>query len=61
MFALSGVIPGDVVIQHGTETWMLADELAEAGISVSFTLVDSPGGRMTRGPRVSSSMKAWPQ
>ncbi|HXV75319.1 MAG TPA: amidohydrolase family protein, partial [Candidatus Polarisedimenticolaceae bacterium] len=35
----------DVVIQHGTETWMLADELAEAGIGVSFTLVDSPGGK----------------
>jgi imidazolonepropionase-like amidohydrolase len=35
----------DVVIQHGTESWMLADELAEAGIGVSFTLVDSPGGK----------------
>jgi imidazolonepropionase-like amidohydrolase len=35
----------DVVIQHGTETWMLAEELAEAGIGVSFTLVDSPGGK----------------
>lgn len=35
----------DVVLQHGTETWMLAEELAEAGIGVSFTLVDSPGGK----------------
>jgi imidazolonepropionase-like amidohydrolase len=35
----------DVVIQHGTEAWMLADELAEAGVSVSFTLIDSPGGK----------------
>lgn len=35
----------DVVLQHGTETWMLADELAEAGVGVSFTLVDSPGGK----------------
>jgi len=35
----------DVVLQHGTETWMLADELAVAGIGVSFTLVDSPGGK----------------
>jgi len=35
----------DVVLQHGTETWMLADEIAEAGIGVSFTLVDSPGGK----------------
>ncbi len=33
------------VIQHGTESWMLADELAAAGIGVSFTLVDSPGGK----------------
>jgi imidazolonepropionase-like amidohydrolase len=35
----------DVVLQHGTESWMLADELAQAGIGVSFTLVDSPGGK----------------
>lgn len=35
----------DVVVQHGTESWMLADELAEAGVGVSFTLVDSPGGK----------------
>ncbi|MCP3981013.1 MAG: amidohydrolase family protein [bacterium] len=35
----------DLVLQHGTETWMLADELAEADIGVSFTLVDSPGGK----------------
>lgn len=35
----------DVVIQHGTETWMLADQLAAEGIGVSFTLVDSPGGK----------------
>jgi len=35
----------DVVLQHGTESWMLADELAEAGVGVSFTLVDSPGGK----------------
>ena len=35
----------DVVLQHGTESWMLADELAAAGVGVSFTLVDSPGGK----------------
>jgi imidazolonepropionase-like amidohydrolase len=35
----------DVVVQHGTESWMLADELAAAGVGVSFTLVDSPGGK----------------
>ena len=35
----------DLVIQHGTETWMLAEELAREGVGVSFTLVDSPGGK----------------
>jgi imidazolonepropionase-like amidohydrolase len=35
----------DFVVQHGTESWMLADELAREGIGVSFTLVDSPGGK----------------
>jgi len=35
----------DPVLQHGTESWMLADELAAEGIGVSFTLVDSPGGK----------------
>jgi imidazolonepropionase-like amidohydrolase len=35
----------DPVLQHGTETWMLADELARRGIGVSYTLVDSPGGK----------------
>jgi len=35
----------DFVVQHGTESWMLADELAQEGIGVSFTLVDSPGGK----------------
>jgi imidazolonepropionase-like amidohydrolase len=35
----------DFVVQHGTESWMLADELAREGVSVSFTLLDSPGGK----------------
>ncbi len=35
----------DVVLQHGTESWMLAEQLAAAGVGVSFTLVDSPGGK----------------
>jgi imidazolonepropionase-like amidohydrolase len=35
----------DFVVQHGTESWMLADELAREGIGVSFTLLDSPGGK----------------
>jgi imidazolonepropionase-like amidohydrolase len=34
-----------VVIHHGTEAYMVADELARRHIPVSLTLVDSPGGK----------------
>ncbi len=34
-----------LVLQHGTESWMLAEELAREGIGVSFTFIDSPGGK----------------
>ena len=34
-----------VVIQHGTEAWKLADELAAAGVPVSITSIDAPGGK----------------
>ena len=34
-----------VVIQHGTEAWKLADELAAAGVPVSITFIDAPGGK----------------
>ena len=34
-----------VVIQHGTESWKLAEEIAEAGVPVSITFIDSPGGK----------------
>lgn len=34
-----------VVIQHGSESWKLTDELAAAGVPVSLTFVDSPGGK----------------
>jgi len=34
-----------VVIQHGTEAYKVADELARRHIPVSLTLVDSPGGK----------------
>ena len=34
-----------VVIQHGTEAWKLAGELAAAGVPVSITFVDAPGGK----------------
>lgn len=36
----------DVLIQHGTETWKVAQELAEAGIPVSNITLDSPGGKL---------------
>ncbi len=39
----------DVVIQHGTEAWKLADRLAEAGIPVSLIVTDSPGGKFELG------------
>ena len=35
----------EVVLQHGTEAYKIADELAEKGIPVSLTLLDSPGGK----------------
>ena len=34
-----------VVIQHGTESWKLAEEIAAAGVPVSITFIDSPGGK----------------
>lgn len=36
----------DVLIQHGTETWKVAEELAEAGVPVSNITLDSPGGKL---------------
>ncbi|PLK24676.1 amidohydrolase [Porphyrobacter sp. TH134] len=36
----------DVLIQHGTETWKIADELAKAGVPVSNITLDSPGGKL---------------
>jgi imidazolonepropionase-like amidohydrolase len=35
-----------LVVQHGTESCMVADELAKRHIPVSFTIVDSPGGKL---------------
>jgi imidazolonepropionase-like amidohydrolase len=35
-----------LVVQHGTESCMVADELAKRHIPVSFTVVDSPGGKL---------------
>jgi imidazolonepropionase-like amidohydrolase len=34
-----------VVIQHGSESWLLAEELAAAKIPVSLTFIDAPGGK----------------
>jgi imidazolonepropionase-like amidohydrolase len=36
----------ELVIQHGTEGYRIAEELAKRKIPVSLTLVDSPGGKM---------------
>ncbi|AOL24695.1 Imidazolonepropionase [Erythrobacter litoralis] len=36
----------DVLIQHGTETYKVADKLAEAGIPVSNITLDAPGGKL---------------
>lgn len=35
-----------VLIQHGMESWKVAEELAAAGVPVSNILVDSPGGKL---------------
>ena len=34
-----------VVLQHGTESWKLAEEIAAAGVPVSITFIDTPGGK----------------
>lgn len=36
----------DILIQHGTETWKIADELARAGVPVSNITLDAPGGKL---------------
>jgi imidazolonepropionase-like amidohydrolase len=36
----------EIVIQHGTEGYRVAEELARRKVPVSLTLVDSPGGKM---------------
>jgi imidazolonepropionase-like amidohydrolase len=35
-----------LVVQHGTESCKVADELAKRHIPVSFTMVDAPGGKL---------------
>jgi imidazolonepropionase-like amidohydrolase len=35
----------DLVIQHGTEAFKVLDQIAAAGVPVSMTVVDSPGGK----------------
>src|SRR5579862_619698 len=35
-----------VVIQHGTEAWKIADELARRKIPCSVIIIDSPGGKL---------------
>ena len=36
----------EVVLQHGTEAYKVADELARRKIPVSLTIPDSPGGKL---------------
>ncbi len=35
----------EIVLHHGTESYLVADEIAKRKISVSHTIVDSPGGK----------------
>jgi imidazolonepropionase-like amidohydrolase len=35
----------DLVIQHGTESFKVLDQIAGAGVPVSMTILDSPGGK----------------
>jgi len=35
----------DLVVQHGTEAYKVIDQIAAAGVPVSMTIVDSPGGK----------------
>jgi len=36
----------ELVLQHATEGYRVADELAKKKIPVSLTLIDSPGGKL---------------
>jgi imidazolonepropionase-like amidohydrolase len=45
MIRLSDEFGFEVVLQHGTEAYKIADELAKRHIPVSLTLPDSPGGK----------------
>jgi imidazolonepropionase-like amidohydrolase len=35
-----------VVLHHVSEGWKVADEIAEAGVPCSITVIDSPGGKL---------------
>jgi imidazolonepropionase-like amidohydrolase len=35
-----------VVLQHGTDSWKVADQIAAAKLPVSLTFLDSPGGKI---------------
>jgi imidazolonepropionase-like amidohydrolase len=36
----------DLVLQHASEAWRVADEISRAGVPVSIILLDSPGGKL---------------
>jgi len=42
---LKGEFGFDLLIQHGTESYKVLDEIAAANVPVSLTIVDSPGGK----------------
>lgn len=42
---LAGEFGFELVIQHGTESYLVADEVAKQKVPVSLTVVDSPGGK----------------
>ena len=35
-----------VVLHHVSDAWMVADEIAKAGVGASIILIDSPGGKL---------------
>ncbi|MCL9983218.1 MAG: amidohydrolase family protein [Erythrobacter sp.] len=46
----------NLLIQHGTETWKIAGELAKAGVPVSNITLDAPGGKLeTMGLRMDNA------
>lgn len=43
---LAGEFKLRVVLQHAVDAWMVADEIAAAGVPASILILDSPGGKL---------------